>query len=282
MRIDLHVHSNCSDGLFPPAEVARKARDAGLDVIALTDHDTTQGIEEARRAGEGLGLEVVTGCEVSANYRGHPVHVLAYFFDPAHPRLAEELSLILESRLHRAALMVERLNALGVPITYERVREIAQGESVARPHVAQAMVEAGVVKTTKDAFTKEWIANGGRAYVEKRSLDPVEAVRLIGEAGGAAVVAHPIWFAEVMPESKVEEMAAAGMAGIEVDHPDHDVAARAHYRGLAQRFGLVATGASDWHGTEHGGLIGSETTPVAAFEELRSRASRMTARDGSS
>jgi predicted metal-dependent phosphoesterase TrpH len=169
--------------------------------------------------------------------------------------------------------MVERLNELGVPITYERVLEIAKGESVARPHIAQAMVEAGVVPTTTDAFTKEWIANDGRAYVEKRSFDPVEAVRAIGDAGGAAVVAHPIWTRDAgMPEAVIEEMAAAGLAGLEVDHPDHDVEARAHYRALAHRLGLLATGASDYHGNEHGGTIGSETTPPEVLEELRARA----------
>lgn len=271
MRIDLHVHSNCSDGAHPPAEVARIAREAGLDVFALTDHDTTQGLPAARAAGERLGVEVVTGCEISANYRGNPVHVLAYFFDPDHSRLAEELRLIRDSRRARAKLMVEKLNEAGVPITYERVVEIAQGESIVRPHIAQAMVEAGAIRRTTEAFTEEWIANGGRCYAEKRSFDPVDAVRLIGEAGGAAVVAHPIWFAGKMPDERIEEMAAAGLAGIEVDHPDQDVEARARYRGIAERLGLVATGASDWHGNEHGGMIGSETTPPGAFEALRER-----------
>jgi 3',5'-nucleoside bisphosphate phosphatase len=273
MRIDLHVHSSCSDGAHPPEEVVRIAKTAGVDVVALTDHDTTSGLDEARRAGGENGVEVITGCEVSANYAGAPVHVLAYYFDPDHPRLAEELRLIRVSRLDRARLMVERLNELGVPITYERVREIAKGDSVARPHIAHAMVEAGVVPTTTDAFTKEWIGNDGRAYVEKRSLDPIEAVRLIGDAGGAAVVAHPIWTREAgMPETVIEELADAGLAGLEVDHPDHDVEARAHYRALAQRLGIVATGASDYHGNEHGGIIGSETTSLEALEDLRARA----------
>lgn len=274
MRIDLHVHSDRSDGAYPPAEVARIAREAGLDAIALTDHDTTEGLAEARAAGETLGLEVLTGCEVSARYANDSVHVLAYFFDPANPALAGVLSRIRDDRVWRAQRMVERLNELGVPVTFERVREIAKGETIARPHVAQAMVEAGVVVKTTDAFTQEWIGNGGRASVEKYAPAPVEAIGAIREAGGAAVLAHPIWLVRdrSMPEEHIEELAAAGLAGIEVDHPDHDDAARARYRALAGRLALVATGSSDWHGNLHGGKIGENVTPPEAVEALRERA----------
>lgn len=276
MRIDLHVHSNRSDGVHAPADVVRFAREAGLDVIALTDHDSTEGYEEAREAGDRHGVEVLVGCEVSSTLFGRPVHVLGYLFDRRDPLLSGELSLIRDDRVVRAKGMVEALRALGVPITFERVREIAKGESIGRPHVAQAMVEAGVIRSTPEAFTPQWIADGGRAYVEKHAPSPVDAVRLIADAGGAAVIAHPIWFASgrVQPEAAIDELVEAGLAGIEVDHPDHDEQARERFRRLANRLDLVATGSSDWHGNDHGGRIGENTTSPEALDRLRARARR--------
>jgi predicted metal-dependent phosphoesterase TrpH len=170
--------------------------------------------------------------------------------------------------------MVAKLNELGVPITFERVREIARGDSIGRPHIAQAMVEAGVVPNTTAAFTDEWIANRGRAYVERHTLTPADAVRLIAGAGGVAVIAHPIWTETdaSVTEDEIEALASAGMGGIEVDHPDHDHEHRTKYRALAERLGLVCTGSSDWHGNEHGGKIGVNTTDRDTLERLRERA----------
>jgi hypothetical protein len=275
MRIDLHVHSNNSDGAYPPEEVVRIARKAGLDVIALTDHDSTAGVELARRAGEAIGLEVIAGCEVSATYDKAPVHVLGYFLDTAHPTLVSELESLRDDRILRAQGMVERLRELGVPITWEQVRELAAGESVGRPHVAQAMVDAGVLTSTVDAFTDDWIGNRGRAYVEKKVLIPQQAVDLIRAARGVAVLAHPIWFhkGRSLPEELIGSLARGGLGGIEVDHPDHNEAARTRYRALAAELGLVPTGSSDWHGNEHGGMIGSNTTAPEALERLRALAS---------
>lgn len=273
MRIDLHVHSDRSDGAHPPAEVVRFARRAGVDVIALTDHDTVEGLTEAREAGAREGVEVLLGCELSSTLAGASVHVLGYFFDPADPELSRTLEMVRDDRVVRAQAMVEKLRLLGVDVTFERVRQIAKGESVGRPHVAQAMVEAGVIKTTPEAFTKEWIGNGGRAHVEKYSPSPEEAVRLVTEAGGAAVVAHPVWLASdgIGDQELVEQLAAAGLAGLESDHPDHDEGARVRYRRMAERLGLVPTGSSDWHGNAHGGRIGECTTAPAALEALRRR-----------
>lgn len=274
MRIDLHVHSNHSDGAYAPAEVARIARRAGLDVIALTDHDSVAGVPEARRVGATLGLRVVAGCEISATFQGGPVHVLGYFLDTEHPRLVDELRLLREDRVLRAQAMVERLRQLGVGITWEQVSAIAKGESVGRPHVAQALVDLGVLKRTVDAFTPEWIGHGGRAYVEKRAPTPQQAVDLIIEAGGVAALAHPVWFVKdrSLPDELIESLAEGGLGALEVDHPDHDEAARARYRAMAERLDLVPTGSSDWHGNEHGGMIGSETTTVEALERLEARA----------
>jgi 3',5'-nucleoside bisphosphate phosphatase len=270
MRIDLHVHSNNSDGAFPPADVARIAREENLDVIALTDHDSTAGVAEAQAAGESLGLDVIAGCEVSAVWAGGPCHVLGYWLDTEHARLNQELALIRDDRLWRAERIVEKLQGLGIAVTFERVKEIAKGESVGRPHIAQAMVEAGVVGNTRDAFTPEWIADKGRAYVEKRALTPEGAVELINEAGGVAVLAHAIWLHDD-PEGLIRKLKALGMAGLEVDHPDHDAANRERFGALAKQLDLVPTGSSDWHGNAHGGKIGENTTAPEALERLRER-----------
>jgi predicted metal-dependent phosphoesterase TrpH len=276
MRVDLHVHSNNSDGAFPPEEVARIAREAGLDGIALTDHDSTAGFPAARDAGEPLGLRVIPGSEISAVYQGGSVHILGYFLDTSHPRLVEELGAIRDDREWRAKGMISKLNGLGVPVTFEQVRKIAKGESIVRPHVAQAMVDLGVIKSTVDAFTPDWILEGGRAYVEKKALTPEAAVTLIGEAGGVAVIAHPVWHPKE-PEGQeelIDLLLPLGLAGIEVDHPDHDPPARERFRALAGRKGLVATGSSDYHGNDHGGMIGENTTAPDVLDELEQLAAR--------
>lgn len=273
MRIDLHVHSNNSDGAFPPAEVARIARGDGLDVIALTDHDSTAGVAQAREAGKAIGLDVIAGCEVSAVWRGGPCHVLGYWLDTEHARLNSELALIRDDRLWRAERIVEKLRGFGVDVTFERVLEIAQGESVGRPHIAQAMVEAGVVERTPDAFTAEWIGDKGRAYVEKRALTPEGAVELINEAGGVAVLAHAVWLHDD-PEELIRALTDLGMGGLEVDHPDHKPEHRDRFGRLAAELDLVPTGSSDWHGNQHGGKMGENTTAPEALERLAARASR--------
>jgi hypothetical protein len=283
MRVDLHVHSNNSDGAFPPADVARIAREAGLDGIALTDHDSTAGVEAARVAGESLGLRVIPGSEISAVYQGSSVHILGYFLDTAHPRLVEELEAIRDDRVWRAKGMIAKLNDLGVPVTFEQVREIAKGESIVRPHVAQAMVDLGVIESTVDAFTPDWILEGGRAYVEKKALTPESAVTLIGEAAGVAVIAHPVWHPKT-PEGQeelIDLLVPLGLAGIEVDHPDHDPDTRARFRALANRKGLLTTGSSDYHGNDHGGRIGENTTAADVVDALETLArERATASGG--
>ena len=275
MRYDLHTHSNCSDGVLPPAEVVARAARAGLDGIALTDHDTTRGLDEARAAGGTLGIDVLVGCEVSAGWRAGPVHVLAYFVDPGHPRWVEELRWITDDRVLRAEKIVERLSELGSPVTMAQVLRIAGDASVGRPHIAQAMVEVGTVPTTLDAFTPDWIADGGRAYVPKRVMGPHDTVELIIQAGGVAVMAHPIWIerdGRGGSEALIEECAALGMAGIEVEHPDHTEPDRQRYRKVAERLGLIATGASDFHGNLHGGGLGTDWSSEAIVEALRARA----------
>ncbi|WP_086753643.1 PHP domain-containing protein [Streptomyces scabiei] len=273
MRIDLHCHSTASDGTDTPAELVRKAGAAGLDVVALTDHDTTRGHAEAIAA-LPEGLTLVTGAELSCRLDGVGLHMLAYLFDPEESELLAERELVRDDRVPRARGMIAKLNALGVPVTWEQVAGIAAGGSVGRPHVATALVELGVVPTVSDAFTEQWLADGGRAYVEKHETDPFEALRLIKGAGGVAVLAHPaaVKRGRTLPESAIAELVAAGLDGIEVDHMEHDTATRARLRGLAKELGLLTTGSSDYHGSRKTCLLGEYTTDPEVYGEITRRA----------
>ncbi|MFE1935986.1 PHP domain-containing protein [Streptomyces sp. NPDC059474] len=273
MRIDLHTHSTASDGTDTPAELVRNAAAAGLDVVALTDHDTVGGYAEATRALPS-GLTLVTGAELSCRLNGVSLHMLAYLFDPAEPELAAERELVRDDRVPRAQAMVAKLRELDVPITWERVAEIAGDGAVGRPHIATALVELGVVESVSDAFTQDWLADGGRAHVEKHESDPFEAIRLIKGAGGVAVFAHPLAVkrGQCVPESAIGELAAAGLDGIEVDHMDHDEDTRARLRGLAADLGLLTTGSSDYHGSRKTCRLGEHTTDPEVYGEIVRRA----------
>ncbi|MEU1165634.1 PHP domain-containing protein [Streptomyces sp. NPDC005921] len=273
MRIDLHCHSTASDGTDTPAELVRNAAAAGLDVVALTDHDTTRGYAEAIAA-LPAGLTLVTGAELSCRIDGVSMHMLAYLFDPEEPDLLAERELVRDDRVPRAQGMIAKLNALGVPVTWEQVKRIAGDGSVGRPHVASALVELGVVPTVSDAFTEEWLADGGRAFVEKHETDPFEAIRLVKGAGGVCVFAHPAAAkrGRTVPESAIAELAAAGLDGIEVDHMDHDEDTRARLRGFAGELGLLVTGSSDYHGSRKTVTLGEYTTHPEVYGEITRRA----------
>ena len=273
MRIDLHTHSTASDGTDTPAELVRNAAAAGLDVVALTDHDTTRGHAEAIEA-LPAGLTLVTGAELSCRYDGISMHMLAYLFDPEEPDLLAERELVRDDRVPRAHAMIAKLRELGVPVTWEQVARIAGDGSVGRPHVATALVELGVVPTVSDAFTADWLADGGRAWVEKHETDPFEAIRLIKGAGGVAVFAHPGASKRglTVPEAAIAEMAAAGLDGLEVDHMDHDEETRDRLRGLAKDLGLLVTGSSDYHGSRKTVALGEYTTDPEVYGEITRRA----------
>jgi predicted metal-dependent phosphoesterase TrpH len=273
VRIDLHCHSTASDGTDTPAELVRNAAAAGLDVVALTDHDTTRGYAAAIAA-LPVGLTLVTGAELSCRIGGVSMHMLAYLFDPEEPALLAERELVRDDRVPRARGMVARLQELGVPVTWEQVARIAGDGSVGRPHVATALVELGVVASVDDAFTGDWLADGGRAYVEKHETDPFEAIRLVKGAGGVTVFAHPgaSKRGHTVPESAIAEMAAAGLDGIEVDHMDHDEDTRVRLRGLAKELGLLTTGSSDYHGTRKTVALGQYATDPEVYGEITRRA----------
>ncbi|QEU92001.1 PHP domain-containing protein [Streptomyces kanamyceticus] len=273
MRIDLHTHSTASDGTDTPAELVANAAAAGLDVVALTDHDTTRGYAAAIEA-LPAGLTLVTGAELSCRLDGVGLHMLAYLFDPEEPELARERELVRDDRVPRAKAMVGKLQALGVPVTWEQVARIAGDGSVGRPHVAEALVELGVVPTVSDAFTPEWLADGGRAYAGKHELDPFDAIRLVKAAGGVTVFAHPAAAkrGQVVPEAAIARLAAAGLDGIEADHMDHAPETRARLRGLAADLGLLATGSSDYHGSRKTCVLGEFTTDPEIYGEITRRA----------
>ncbi len=273
MRIDLHTHSTASDGTDTPAELVRNAAAGGLDVVALTDHDTVGGHAEARAA-LPAGLTLVTGAELSCRLDGVGLHMLAYLFDPDEPELARERELVRDDRVPRAQGMVAKLRELGVPITWEQVARIAGGGAVGRPHVASALVELGVVASVSDAFTPQWLGNDGRAYVEKHELDPFDAIRLVKAAGGVTVFAHPMAVKRgvCVPESAIAELATAGLDGIEVDHMDHDEPTRARLRALAGDLGLLTTGSSDYHGSRKTCRLGDHTTDPEIYGEIVRRA----------
>lgn len=273
MRADLHTHSSVSDGTEPPAVVIRRAATAGLDVIALTDHDTVAGQREAASA-LPEGLTLLPGAELSCRLEGRSVHLLAYLFDPENDELAGEMAEIRESRLYRARTMVDKLNELGAPVTWEQVSEIAGGGVVGRPHIARAMIDAGVVASFDEAFSPEWLGPGGRAHVSRYALDPAKAIRLVSAAGGVTSLAHPRgqtrgW---QIPDEVIADLAATGLTGIEVNHPQQDERERGRLSELAARLGLVASGGSDDHGALTGFRIGSEVAPEGAYEKFVSRA----------
>jgi predicted metal-dependent phosphoesterase TrpH len=270
MRADLHVHSSASDGTDPPAEVMRRAALAGLDVVALTDHDWVAGHAEARAAAGPVTL--LPGMELSCRLDGRSLHMLAYLLDPGQPTLAAELARIRDDRVLRARAMVDRLADLGVDVSWEQVAAIAGQAVVGRPHIARAMADSGAIASPREAFTRDWIADGGRAYVDRYALDPVRAIGLVRAAGGVTVLAHPRAGRDTrVTDEQITRLAAAGLAGLEVFHPDQSDAERARLLALASDLSLVATGGSDDHGSLTGYRLGGETTSAGAYQDLLSR-----------
>ena len=268
MIVDLHTHSTASDGTTPPDVLMREAREAGLSVLALTDHDTSVGWAAAADALPS-GLALVRGAEISCVHDGISLHLLAYLYDPDEPALAATLQDMRDSRRKRAEQMSRMLEADGTGVTWERVQELADG-TVGRPHVAQALIELGHVEDIPGAFVPEWIGTRGRYWVPKRDLDVLDAIRLVNAAGGVTVFAHPAASSRgrTVDEEVIAAMAEAGLHGLEVDHYDHDPATRDALRGLAGDLGLLVTGSSDFHGTNKTVGLGENTTSVEMYERI--------------
>jgi len=269
VRIDLHTHSSASDGTERPADLVRAAAAAGLDVVALTDHDTTRGWSEAAEALPS-GLTLVRGAEISSAYDGISLHLLAYLFDPSHAELAAEMSMALDDRVPRAKAIVAKLADAGYPVTWELVLDQLQdGATVGRPHIADTLVAAGVVADRNEAFTT-LLHDDGPFFVGHYYVDAVRAVELVRAAGGVPVFAHPAAATRgtTVGDDAIRAMAAAGLAGLEVDHRDNAPADRERLRALAGELGLLVTGASDYHGSGKDNRLGEHTTDPAVLEQL--------------
>ncbi|MEU4680871.1 PHP domain-containing protein [Micromonospora sp. NPDC023737] len=278
-RIDLHAHSTASDGTLSPAELVRAAADAGLDVVAITDHDTTAGWAPALAA-LPAGLSLVRGAELSCRWFGAdppvPLHLLAYLFDPDHPELVAELARVRAAREARGERIVDLLRADGIDVDWAEILTAAAGGTVGRPHIAQALIRAGLVGTTSEAFGPDWL--GERYRLPKEDIEVFHAVRLVRAAGGVPVFAHPRASrrGRVVPDELIAQLAAAGLAGLEVDHEDHSPEERAHVRALAAELGLLVTGSSDFHGTHKTVRLGAFTTAPDAYERLVAEAGGVT------
>jgi len=269
MRVDLHTHTTASDGLLAPEALVRLAKEAGVAVLAVADHDTTDAVDAALAAGRQLGVEVIPAVEINTDVDDTEVHILGYFLDHHLGWFQEFLTRLRDGRVNRAAKMVEKLKTLGISIQFERVRALADG-AVGRPHVARALLEAGVVKTTGEAFEK-YIGRNGPAYVERMKLTPQEAVAVILRAGGVPVLAHPGWG---VPDGMIPALVTAGLEGLEVYYPDHTPAMLEHYLEVAARHRLLVTGGTDFHGGDLATkvTVGSQYVPPDAVDRLKARA----------
>jgi len=275
MRIDLHTHSSVSDGTDLPADLVALAAAAGLDVVALTDHDTFAGLDEAEAEGQRRGIEVLRGVELSCSYAGQSVHLLAYGVAEDAEPLATEMAQIREGRSDRLDPVLAKLATLGLPLSTEEVlAQVGDSPSVGRPHIADALVAAGYVPDRTAAFDR-YLADGGPAHVPRYTMALDTGIDVVHAAGGVAVIAHP-WGRgreRLLPAEVLADLASgSGLDGIEVDHQDHDADTRRRLRALAARLGLLVTGSSDYHGTgktDHD--LGCNTTAPDVLAELRHR-----------
>lgn len=273
MRIDLHTHSNASDGTQSPAQVVSAAAEAGLDVFALTDHDTTAGWAEAAEAVAQHGIALVRGIEVSCKHEGISIHLLGYLQDPSAPGLLEELERSRESRLTRAQRIVELLSK-DLPVSWDDILEqVEPGATIGRPHIADTLVAKGIVGSREAAFAA-YLHDGSPYYISHYAPDEVTAVHLVVQAGGVAVMAHPFASVrgKVVDDSVIEAMADAGMAGLEVHHRDHNAEQVRHGLELAASLQLFVTGSSDYHGAGKVNLLGENTTDPVVLQQIESLA----------
>lgn len=266
-RADLHTHTTASDGRFAPADLVRKAHAAGLAALSITDHDTIEAYDEALPAAEELGLDLVPGVELSANVGGRDVHLLGYGFDLEDAALRAHLARYQAERVGRAEAIVAKLDALGHPVSMARVREIAGGGVIARPHLARAIVEAGHAETTQDAFAR-FLGEDAPAFVPKGTAGPEELIALVHDAGGVVSLAHP---AEFVSLDLLARLLKAGLDGIETVHPMHGAGLTRHWRAAARRRGLFETGGSDYHGFSEfdEARFGAFTVPAYRVRPLR-------------
>jgi len=274
--VDLHLHTTASDGVMTPSGIVGYAKTKGLQAIAITDHDTIGGLKEGLSEGGKIGFEVIPGIEISAEHSPGSMHLLGYFFDIDHPLLTERLQFLQKARAERNPKIVEKLNRLGIRVTYEEVVEASGGGQVGRPHFAQVLLEKGYVRSFQEAFER-FLRKGAPAYVDKFRFPPAEALHFIREAGGVAVLAHPNTLETNGSgdlEALILRLVKEGLRGIEVHYPEHTVLQMAQYKVLAERHGLLVTGGTDYHGIEGSELDvgvgrGEMRLPYSMVEDLK-------------
>lgn len=270
MRFDLHAHTTASDGSYEPAELVRTALDRGLDALAITDHDSVDGIVAARDAAQDTALRLIPAVELSAVHGGRDIHILGFFIDVDDPRLAATLAELREARLERARAMVSALQQAGYDVDLDDVLDLSQSGSVGRSHVARALVRRGHAESVREAFER-FIGRGKPFYVPKPVSTPEAVVACVRSAGGVAVIAHP---GITKVDDLVGPLATAGLAGIEAYHADHSPEQVAHYVAMAKRLSMIVTGGSDYHGPGSPGAdLGSVPMPDAVLEGLLALAS---------
>jgi predicted metal-dependent phosphoesterase TrpH len=265
-RVDLHTHTYYSDGALSPYELVRLAKSRGIAALAVTDHDTVDGLPEAADAGEKFGVEVVNGVEMSVTLGEQELHLLGYFFDPENEGLRRHFEYFSIERKKRVERMVERLRHLGITLDLEKILARAGVGAPGRPHVAAALVEAGYVETYQEAFDR-FLRDEGAAYVSKPHFEARVAIEMLHDAGGICVLAHPGHWTS---DETVDRLLRSGLDGIEVIHPAHDLMLTQYYRQLAQRQGLIETGGSDYHGLREDDEVrlGQYSLPYPHFARL--------------
>ena len=267
-KADLHIHTKCSDGLFTPEEIVRKAVNAGLKAISITDHDTVKGIDQAKPLALESGLELIPGVEMSSAYKGYDIHILAYFFDYQNSELKRYLDHCRSLRTERAERMVQKLAKMGVKIEIEQIIMKAQNGSVGRPHIAAVLQDGGFVKSFSEAFSK-YLGSHSPAYVKSIETHPEEVIRLVNEAGGLSFLAHP---AQNVPDEILRQLISFGLDGLEIIHPSHDAYRQNYYREIANEYFLLFSGGSDYHGLkDHEDHFGQIWIPYEWVTKMKSR-----------
>ena len=246
-KCDLHMHTNHSDGVYSSCELIQKVAEAGLDLVSITDHDSINGIEKAVECGKDLGVEVISGLEISTDINDKEIHLLGYFIDIQSDELLKYLSFFREERFHRACRIVKKLQKLGLKITIDDVMDQAKNSAVGRPHIAYAMVELGLINDYYEAFEK-YLGDRGPAYERKIHVSPQSALKLINDAGGLSFIAHPGF----MDEVTLLHLIKSGIDGIEVIHPSHKPFQQKFYKGIVSQYCLLESGGSDFHGGKKG------------------------------
>ncbi len=273
-KVDLHMHTNYSDGFYPPVQLLKKAKAEGIDCISITDHDSLSAIEEATEIGNEIGVEVIPGVEISSDVKDREVHILGYFVELGNSELERYLKFFREERIKRAERIVIKINNLGMPLKVDDVLELAKNSTVGRPHIAQIMLEKGFVKSYYEAFNK-YLGNDCPAYEKKVHVSPQSAFKIINDAGGLSFIAHPGY----MEENLLKELIEAGVDGVEVIHPSNSAQQTKFYKGITSEYFLLESGGSDFHGgkREDDKNLGKFYTNYSAVEAMRKRLMRNSA-----